>query len=117
MDMVRQPVRVAGSARLFPGDTVEKLDLARHLPWLKENTQQAVDVERFRWFSNNYLAPHPTEPTQVIDIRYSMLPNEIDALWAIELDPAATPDQHVRYVTDRDTSGDELGQLMDMLFD
>jgi inner membrane protein len=73
-------------------------------------------VERFRWFSNGYLAPHPQDPLQVIDMRFSMVPNRVDPLWTIRLDPRAHAGQHVEYLVARDAGDDKTGQFRRMLF-
>ncbi|MBD3646181.1 MAG: metal-dependent hydrolase, partial [Pseudomonadales bacterium] len=82
-------VRVGMETTAFPGESIEKLDLDRHFPWLNPNSQQARDVERFRWFSNDYLAVDQERENFIVDVRYSILPNEIDALWGITLSPDA----------------------------
>ena len=94
-------VRTGTTVSVCPGASVARLDLERDLPWLDADSQQARDVERFRWFSDGYVALDPSVPNRVIDMRYSLVPNEIDPLWGVELDPDAPPDRHVRYVTDR----------------
>ncbi|MEM6582520.1 MAG: metal-dependent hydrolase [Pseudomonadota bacterium] len=109
-------VRASIAPKVYEGDSVAKLDLERDLPWLQADTQQAKDVERFRWFSNGYVAADPTHPNRVIDIRYSMIPNELEPLWSIELDPDAAADEHAAYLTHRDAGGDRLVQMWNMLF-
>ncbi|MBN7798643.1 metal-dependent hydrolase [Parahaliea mediterranea] len=100
---------------VYPGDSVARLDAARDLPWLDRDSQQARDVQRFRWFSNGYVARDPRYPNRVIDIRYSLLPNEIAPLWSIELDPAAGARVHANYITHRDGAGNSAGALWAML--
>lgn len=46
----------------------------------------------------------PIRANFVIDMRYSMLPNEVNSLWGIGLTPGATTDAHVTFESDRDTS-------------
>ena len=94
-------VRVRVGPQVFPGASIAKLDVARDFPWLEQGTQQARDIERFRWFSDDYLACDPGNPNRIIDVRYSMVPNEIAALWSIGLDPAATAESHVDFSTHR----------------
>ena len=53
----------------------------KSFPWLDSNSQQAKDLERFRWFSSGYLAISKNHPSRIIDIRYSILPNDINSLW------------------------------------
>lgn len=108
-------VRTGWVPRVFPGESVAKLELARDLPWLDPNSQQALDVERFRWFSNGYIARDPKIANRVIDIRYSLIPNEVAALWSIELVPGVPIDRHVRYTTHRDPGQDSVAHLWGML--
>lgn len=97
-------VRVGIDSKAYNGQSILKLDIARDFPWLDHNSQQARDIERFRWFSNGYIALSPQNPHRVIDVRYSMVPNQVDALWSIELSPDADPLQHANYTTHRDTA-------------
>ncbi len=97
-------VRAGLSPKLYPGDRVAKLDVARDFPWLDPASQQAEDIERFRWFSNDYVAMDPLHPNRIIDVRYSMIPNQVNALWSIELSPGAGSEDHVAYRTHRDAN-------------
>ena len=108
-------VRVGIDVRVYPGAVVNKLDVARDFPALDSGSQQAKDIERFRWFSNDYLAPDPGFPNRITDIRYSMIPNEVQGLWSIEIDAAAPRDRHVAYRTHRDASSERTQQLLAML--
>ena len=94
-------VRAGVGVTICPGPSVPALDVGRHLPWLPAHSQQARDIERFRWFSDGYVAPDPTRPNRVIDIRYSVVANSAAPLWGIELDPAAGPLAHAGFVGDR----------------
>jgi len=110
-------VRVGmGKALIFPGAIATKVDLERDFPWLDHQSQQAEDIKRFSWFSNQYIAMDPEVPNKIIDVRYSMIPNEIDALWAIELDPAAASETHVHWRANRDAGNDRVSALWAMLF-
>jgi inner membrane protein len=108
-------VRAGLAPKVFPGDSVQKLDIARDMPWLNLDSQQARDIERFRWFSNGYIARDPIYSNRVIDIRYSMIPNEVDPLWSIELRPGAALEEHVAYRVHRDTGPDRLGTMWQMV--
>jgi inner membrane protein len=108
-------VRAGLAARVFRGDSVEKLNIARDLPWLDRASQQARDIERFRWFSNGYIARDPLFPNRVIDIRYSMIPNELAPLWSIELRPEARTDEHAAYLVHRDAGDNRPALLWRML--
>ncbi len=110
-------VRVGLTSKIIPGDHIEKLDLEKHFPWLDSSSQQARDIERFRWFSNRYLAIDQDFPYRIFDIRYSVLPNEINALWVIDINPHANPHAHVKFTTNRSVSGRKLSRLIEMLSD
>ena len=110
-------VRVLADAKVYSGDSVPKLDLRRDFPWLDHQSQQARDIERFRWFSNGYVALEPGYPNRVTDIRYSMLPNQVAGLWSIDISPQAGNEDHVRYVVARRTSNQVLDKFKAMLFE
>ena len=106
-------VRVGISSRHYPGAAVAKLDVARDLPWLTPDSQQARDLERFRWFSGDYLAL--AGDNTITDIRYSLVPNDIDGLWGITLSPRAAPHEHVRYAGRRTVTAAKWRAFRDML--
>ena len=100
---------------VWPGSSIAKLDVARDLPWLDPLSQQAKDLERFRWFSMGFIALDPGNPQQIIDMRYSMLPHQIDPLWGIRLDPQAGREQHVEFITLRGDGRGAFKQLLGMV--
>jgi inner membrane protein len=108
-------VRAGLAPRVYPGDSVEKLNIARDMPWLNLQSQQARDIERFRWFSNGYIARDPVFSNRVIDVRYSMIPNEVAPLWSIELKPGAHLHQHAAYLVHRDAGGNSLSRMWAMV--
>ena len=108
-------IRVGWQTKIYPGTSIAKLDTTKDLPWLDINTQQGTDLERFRWFSMGYLALDPTRPNFVIDARYSLLPNEINPLWGIDLSPTALPAEHVAFISNRDASPERMAIFWAML--
>ncbi len=108
-------VRTGWNPKIYPGDSVVKLDSTRDLPWLDLNSQQASDLNRFAWFSADYLAVDKNDPNFVVDMRYSILPNEVNALWGIRLTPTARKQDHAEYLARRDTSPERLTLLLQML--
>lgn len=108
-------VRLGSEPRYFEGESLRALNIERDLPWLDAQSQQAADIERFRWFSDGYLALDPRSATRVVDLRYSLLPNSADALWGIELSLSAAATTHARYVVERGDSGEALGEIWRML--
>ena len=99
----------------WKGETINKLDLDRDLPWLDKNSQQAKDIERFRWFSSGYIALDKDSPYRVMDIRYSLLPQEIKPLWGIVLSNTAKPDDHIEYYSERGDSAAAIKRIWEML--
>lgn len=108
-------VRTGLDATHCPGGSVPALDIDRDLPWLQATTQQARDVERFRWFSDDYIAMDPYAPDRVIDIRYSVVPNEIRPLWGIDLDRRAPAHRHARFTADRRGRTEQMDAYADLL--
>lgn len=108
-------VRARFAPRVFIGDSVLKLDLDRDMPWLDRESQQARDIERFTWFSNGYVARDPIYANRVIDIRYSMIPNEVAPLWSLELQPQAGREDHAAYRVHRDAGSGRVGRMWSML--
>ena len=102
--------------KIIPGESIKKLNLKKDFSWLKEESQQYKDVERFRWFSNNFLAVNPTNKNQIIDIRYSGIPNKIGGLWGVQLNPNKHNQDHVEFVSMRSASIERLKILRDMIF-
>jgi len=107
-------LRLGRAATVYPGERVRAL--AADPDWRPPpaGSRQARDVARFRAFSAGYLALDPADPDLVIDVRYSLVPNEIDALWGIVLD-RRHPQRHARFVTDRATGPAERAALLEML--
>ena len=108
-------VRAGGDVTIIEGDHVARLNLQSSFPWLDTDSQQARDVERFRWFSNDYLAVDRNDPLLIVDMRYSHLPNEIKGLWGIRLDPDASADEHVTWIARRSADSERFEQLWAML--
>ena len=109
--------RLGLRATTFPGQSTRKLDLLRDLPWLAPDSQQARDIERFRWFSKGQLALDRFGDDRIIDVRYSMVPNRIEALWGIQLDKAAATEAHARFFTSRSPSEEHRSEILRMLFE
>ena len=111
-------VRVLKTHRIIEGSSTQKLDIEKHFPWLDPNSQQARDIERFSWFSNFHVAIDPQNENRIIDIRYSLLPNEMTGMWGITLSPNAELDQHAKWTTtrpNRENVPRYLGLLWEML--
>ncbi len=108
-------VRPGFSVKVFPGSSIAKLDVSNNFSWLDPSSQQTRDIERFRTFSNGYVAQDPAHPNRIIDVRYAMLPNEISALWSIELSQSAPPTAHVQFLTSRGPIASQAQTLWRMI--
>ena len=108
-------VRLGLEENVIEGVKIDKLNIQKSFPWLDLKSQQARDIERFRWFSNGYLALSETHPNRIIDIRYSMLPNEGHGLWGIELRPNANQSDHVVTVSNRRSDMETYKKLWKMI--
>lgn len=104
------------NSKVWSGERIARLSIQRDLPWLDQNSQQARDLERFKWFSAGFVALIPGTSNAVGDIRYSLVPNTISPLWYIELDPNADHDQHVRYTTNHSNRGHASQRLWEMIW-
>ncbi len=89
------------ATKIWEGDSVQKLNVQRDLPWLDPDSQQAKDISRFSWFSSGFIALDRNDPTHIVDMRYSLLPDQIKPLWWIKLSADATSDEHVHFETGR----------------
>ncbi|MBN3571855.1 metal-dependent hydrolase [Vibrio neptunius] len=110
-------VRLGRTTQVYAGESIARIDLERDLPWLDTHSQQAKDLERFRRFSDGYLAIDPNDKLSVVDVRYSIVPNQFDPLWGIKLSPSAAKNVHAQYVTYRNTSSEARQRFWSMLFD
>ncbi len=108
-------IRAALPGSVCDGDSIRAFDSERDLPWLHPDSQQSRDLARFAWFSDGWLAPDPSDPNYVVDVRYAALPNRIEALWGLKVDEHATVEAHaVWHVVSSRRSGD-LARLLDLL--
>jgi inner membrane protein len=94
-------IRMLGSDKVYQGTSVEKLDIDKHFAWLDSASQQAKDIKRFAWFSNQHLALDPNNENRIIDVRYSLIPNQVTGMWGITLDPSKGLADHVEWSTNR----------------
>jgi inner membrane protein len=107
-------IRTVQSSTVCLGESISIFDYQQHLPGLDKNSQQAKDIERFRWFSQDYLG-FDEEKNLVTDVRYSMLPNEIEAMWGLVIDDQQDLGEHAIWWTGRDLDQSQWSLFLDML--
>jgi len=78
-------VKLLWNTKYITGTSIQKLNVKQDFPWLPGDSQQAKDIERFRWFSDGFLAVSTRNPNLIMDVRYSFLPNRINPMWGVEL--------------------------------
>ena len=101
-------VRAGFIPTYFPGESAAKLSLGEDFPTLDLGSQQALDVERFRWFSDDWLALDDADASLIVDMRYSQIPNMIKGLWGIRVHPNAETNTHAQWKVQRTTGPQEL---------
>ncbi len=114
-NFVVDAVKVGFNTKVYKGSEIEILNIKKEFPELNVNSQQAKDIERFKWFSDGYVARSKKFPNRIDDIRYSMLPNEISGLWGIEIDPYLNNKNHAKYVFNRAIKGNAWKKLWKMI--
>ena len=103
-------------SHIWEGDHVKKLDVDRDLPWLDKASQQAKDIERFRWFSAGFVSRDLKNPYKVVDMRYSSLPNQVKPLWGIRLSPQANESEHVQFYAEPKDNDSDFSELWKMIW-
>jgi len=113
-------VTLLWDADIISGASIQKLNVQKDFPWLPGNSQQAKDIERFRWFSNDYLAVSVNDNKLISDVRYSFVPNNINSMWGIEINKRLIDDgdydAHVFFETNNHLDEETRDRFLDMLF-
>ena len=107
-------IRIAESSTLYLGESIKAFDYQYHLPDLDKESQQKKDIERFRWFSQDYLG-YDKEKNIVTDVRYSMIPNQIAPMWGLVVDDQRGINEHAIWWTSRSLDQSQLDLFKDML--
>jgi inner membrane protein len=107
-------IRTVRSSTVCLGESIEIFDYQQHLSGLDKESQQAKDVERFRWFSQDYLG-FDEEKNLVTDVRYSMLPNKIQPMWGLVIDDQRDTNAHAIWWTGRDLDQSQWDTFIEML--
>jgi len=97
-----------------PGESIKIFDYQYHLSDLEKNSQQIKDIERFRWFSQDYLG-FDSDKNLVTDVRYSMIPNQIAPMWGLVIDERQGTDEHAVWWASPDLNDESLTLFKEML--
>jgi len=107
-------IRTALSSTWCLGESIRMFDYQYHLPNLDIESQQRKDIERFRWFSQDYLG-FDYEKSLVTDVRYSLVPNQIAPMWGVVIDVQKSKNEHAIWWTSRTLEQSQLDMFKDML--
>ena len=107
-------IRTAQTSTWCEGESIRVFDYHYHLPNLKKGSQQKKDIERFRWFSQDYLG-YDKERNIVADVRYSMIPNQIAPLWGLAIDEQRGVSEHAIWWTSRSLDQSQIDLFKNML--
>jgi len=107
-------IRTAQSSTWCTGESIRVFDYQYHLPDLEKESQQKKDIERFRWFSQDYLG-YDKERNIVTDVRYSMIPNQIAPMWGLMIDEQRGVNDHAIWWTSRSLDQSQIDLFKSML--
>ena len=107
-------IRTVQTSTVCLGESIKIFDYQEHLPGLDRESQQASDIERFRWFSQDYIG-FVEAKNLVTDVRYSLLPNQIEPMWGLVIDDQRMITEHAIWWTGRDLDEREWDLFIDML--
>lgn len=108
-------VKLLWDKKIITGSSIKKLDVTNDYPWIAKDTQQAKDIERFRWFSSDYISADPLKPGVITDVRYSYIPNDINLMWGIKLNKSQ-PESHVEFIINSRPTKVQINKFFDLLF-
>jgi inner membrane protein len=107
-------IRTVQSSTWCSGESIRIFDYQLHLPNLEKDHQQRKDIERFRWFSQDYLG-FDEDNNLVTDVRYSMIPNQIAPMWGLVIDHQRGINEHAIWWTERGLGQGQLDLFKEML--
>ncbi len=110
-------IKLGFSPVIYYGENIKKLNIDKDLEWLDTSSQQYMDLKRFKWFSNNYIALSKSDNNIVYDIRFSSIPYEIEGLWGVKISREKNNDEHIEYITNRKSGKERFQRLFEMIVD
>ena len=112
VDAVR--IGLFGDERIYQGDQAPRFKLERDMPLLAADTALYHDIERFRYFSEDFVITDTTRENVLVDVRYSMLPTGLAPIWGINMN-VESDQQHAQFVNYRDRAGFSRERFVGML--
>jgi inner membrane protein len=106
-------VNIGLKKEVFSGQKVKKFNKLDLSYYHDLSEIQKKDIDRFLWFSQDFVAANPQNQYELLDIRYSNLPNEVGGLWGIHLTP--NTEGHVKFVSNRSLQKRDFKQFFKMI--
>jgi inner membrane protein len=103
-----------GKITVYPGGNAPIFKVEEELNGLSPESSLYRDLQRFSFFSDDYLYRLPDNPDGLGDFRYSLLPNSQETLWAIRYD-RNRPHEHVEFKVMRDVTEQKRETLRTMI--
>ncbi len=107
-------VRLFSKSEYCQGTKIKKLDLLNDFSSLNKKSQQYKDIKRFDWFSQGYLGKG-IDKNVITDVRYSAVPNEVDGLWGIRINPNKPHYEHIDWVINRSNYKEKWKRFFDLI--
>jgi inner membrane protein len=98
----------------YPGASVDAYTIEERRGVLADETVLGDDVERFRFFSQDYLYRYSGDAAVLGDLRYAMFPDSVQPLWGIRVD-SSKAGEHTEFVYYRDASSQSFSRLWEMI--
>ena len=98
----------------FQGENIKAFDKNNYIYFNALSNTQKNDVDRFIWFSQNFVAVNPNNEIEIMDIRYSNLPHQIGGLWGIRVNSESL--EHVEFISNREASKKDFKTFYKMIF-
>jgi inner membrane protein len=109
-------VRVSwlGSSRVYEGTSLPVFDRAAFEAAHPLDPVHRRDLDRFAYFSNDFLVLDPTHAGHVSDFRYAMVPDAVAPLWGVDV--LGTPaGEHLKFTNFRNLSTAGRTRFVDMV--
>jgi inner membrane protein len=107
-------VSVFGGESIYQGSQAPRFNLERDMPQLNPDAALLHDIERFRYFSDDFVIADPVRQNVLVDVRYSMLPTGLAPIWGIDMN-VDSDGQHAQFIHYRDRAGFTRERFVAML--
>lgn len=114
VDAVR--VGVLSDPQIREGSSVPVVDVDALYPNLAKDSVQYDDIQRFKYFSQDYIYVHPDYENVLGDLRYGTLPYDTNSMWGIQVN-TQTPNEHVQWKSLRNFEQSHYDDFWNMMIE